>query len=576
MRSNKRRLCPCVLLFALLIAFTATHVFAQTPEISAKPTGMISGRVTAGQKPLSGVLVVVTNQNSPTPIGQATTDADGNYRVTGLSSGQINVAPVAPVYVVPSSSFSSQQGRPVNLSSNEVVEGIDFKLTRGGVITGRLTDSEGKPVIEERITLTLVDDNGAPTRGAQFVRSSNYMMYQTDDRGVYRLYGLPAGHYKVNAGYDTTGYPGMRPGGYYPRTFYPEESDISRAAIVDVTEGGETKNIDIKLGRRTQTYTVSGRLIDADTNQPVAGAQFSIGSVQKSGNQTYVGGTTGPGTPTNSQGEFRIEGMSPGRYVFMVNPKPYNFSGTSSPKVYNDPVPFEVLDADLTDLEIKARRGLSISGVVVPDGITDRAILNRLSRLVIFANVEPARDAIRTLNWNSTSQINPDWGFQVDGLHPGKARLSVGSFNGPPSTGFTVSRIELNGVADDRMIDLAPGQNISGVKVFVAYGTGVVRGQIKVEGGTITNDSFIFVSLSRQGETDRSMDRYGTQVDSRGNFTIRGIRAGTYEVTLQINSMGLQPLPRGFSRTQRQTVTVTDGAVSEVIFNLDLTRKEEP
>jgi VCBS repeat-containing protein len=114
------------------------------------------------------------------------------------------------------------------------------------------------------------------------------------------------------------------------------------------------------------------------------------------------------------------------------------------------------------------------------------------------------------------------------------------------------------------------------VKVFVAYGTGVVRGQIKVAGGTLTNDSFIFVSMSRQGEPERTAERYSAQADSRGNFTIRGIRAGTYDIALQINSMGSQPLPRGFSRVQRQTVTVTDGAVSEVIFNIDLTRKEEP
>ena len=99
-----------------------------------------------------------------------------------------------------------------------------------------------------------------------------------------------------------------------------------------------------------------------------------------------------------------------------------------------------------------------------------------------------------------------------------------------------------------------------------------MRGQIKVEGGTLPNDAFIFVNLSRQGDEAR----YGGMVDSRGNVMIKGIQAGTYEVVMQINSLGSLVLPRGFPRMQRQTITVTDGAETQVIFTLDLTRKEEP
>ena len=81
-------------------------------------------------------------------MGQETSDADGNYHIGGLASGQINVTLVAPMYVLPTSAMFGQ-GRVVNLSTNEAVEGIDFKLTRGGVITGRITDADGRPVIEE-------------------------------------------------------------------------------------------------------------------------------------------------------------------------------------------------------------------------------------------------------------------------------------------------------------------------------------------------------------------------------------------------------------------------------------------
>ena len=67
------------------------------------------------------------------------------------------------------------------------------------------------------------------------------------------------------------------------------------------------------------------------------------------------------------------------------------------------------------------------------------------------------------------------------------------------------------------------------------------------------------------------------QVDSRGRFVAQSIPTGTYEVVLQIISFGpTNNLPRGFPRTQKQTVTVTDDSESEVLFMLDLTPKEGP
>jgi len=61
----------------------------------------------------------------------------------------------------------------------------------------------------------------------------------------------------------------------------------------------------------------------------------------------------------------------------------------------------------------------------------------------------------------------------------------------------------------------------------------------------------------------------------RGRFVAQGIPTGTYELVLQILTFGsANNLPRGFPRTQRQTVTVTDDSESEVLFTLDLTPKE--
>jgi protocatechuate 3,4-dioxygenase beta subunit len=570
MASLNRPLRSCLLLALTILLQSSSRIYGQAPDAKSKATGSISGRVTIGDKPALGILVTATVMNTQTLVGQATSDADGNYRISGLSPGQLNITPAAAAYVFPASPMYGQ-GRVVSLSSNEAVDGIDFKLTRGGVITGRVTDADGRPVIEERITLLPVDENGGPAR-TMFSRPSTFQMYQTDDRGVYRLYGLSPGHYKVSAGDQAGRVAGVRAGGYYQQVYYPDAMDAAKASIVNLNEGAEAKNIDITLGRRASTYLVSGRVLDADTKQPLSDVQFALGIIQQNQNESYIAGTFSSGTPTNSQGEFRFEGVEPGRYAIFVSSSRFNPNSNSGPKVYSDPVVFEVVDSDVTNLDVKAQTGLSITGVVVPEAISDKTALAKLSRLMVTASVNPGPGELRVYPNGAMSPVNSDGSFSLDGLRPGKVSINLGGFNGLDAQGFTISRIEQNGVTQNRDVDLQPGQNASGVRIYVAFGTGVVRGQLKVEGGTLAGDAVILVSLSREG-----MGRSSVQVDSRGRFVVQNLAAGTYEVMIQIVSLGSSgPMPRNLPRSQRQTVTVTDGAETEVLFTLDLTRKDVP
>lgn len=570
MASLKRLLWFSSILATVVVAYSLSRAYAQTPDTKPKATSSITGRVMIGEKPAPGVLVAVNVINTQAVVAQVTSDAEGKYRISGLSAGQMNVSAVAPTYVLPANPMYGQ-GRVVNLSADESVEGIDFKLTRGGVITGRITDADGKPLIEERITLTPVDDKGEPVRGLA-ARPANFLMNSTDDRGIYRIYGLAAAHYKVSVG-DDGGRATLR-GGFYPKTYYGNTAEAAKASIVDLNEGAEVKNIDITVGGRARTYTVTGRIIDADTNQPLPGVDFSFGALQTNQNQTYLSGTYSPNTPTNSKGEFRLEGVAPGRYAIMASSNSmFNQTSNQAPKVYSDPLPFEVTDADIADLEVKAQRGLSISGLVVTEGITDKKVLATLSRLIVAGYVQPAANTIQGSMSVTTSPIASDGTFQLDGLRPGKVQIDVGGFTSTESRGITISRI-VHERATGRRIELAPGQSVSGVRVYLTYGTGVIKGQVKVEGAALPADAMMFVSVQRQSDMTGLSS---AQVDSRGRFVAQGIPTGTYEVVLQIMSFGpTNNLPRGFPRTQKQTVTVTDDSESEVLFTLDLTPKEGP
>ena len=70
---------------------------------------------------------------------------------------------------------------------------IDLRLTRGGVITGRVGDEDGEPLARALITV----------QRYQYVRGERQLQPaggdQTDDRGQYRVFGLPPGDYYVSA-----------------------------------------------------------------------------------------------------------------------------------------------------------------------------------------------------------------------------------------------------------------------------------------------------------------------------------------------------------------------------------------
>jgi len=154
----------------------------------------------------------------------------------------------------------------------------------------------------------------------------------------------------------------------------------------------------------------------------------------------------------------------------------------------------------------------------------------------------------------TTSPIASDGTFQLDGLRPGKVQIDIAGFTSSDSRGITISRIVHERASPGRRIELAPGQSISGVRVYLAYGTGVIKGQIKVEGGTLPADALILVSVQRPTDMTRVSS---AQVDSRGRFVAQSIPTGTYEVCFRSYRFGpTNNLPRGFPRTQKQTVTV--------------------
>ena len=235
-----------------LVIFTAPALIAQTHASPKKnPGGTIAGKVTIKGKPAPGIVVGVRSAQPMSPYEptyKGTTDQDGKYRISDLAPATFQVAPVAPAFVL--FDTINANGQTVVLGEGESVDGIDFALVRGGVITGKVTDADGRPVVEQSVRLISAETQTNP-RGPVY----SFSGVQTDDRGIYRMFGLAAGRYKVSAGQGEDGFYMTTSGrASYKQTFHPDVTDVSKATIVEVTEGGEASNVDIALGRASQTY----------------------------------------------------------------------------------------------------------------------------------------------------------------------------------------------------------------------------------------------------------------------------------------------------------------------------------
>ena len=541
--------------FFLLAQFTA---HAQTAPAGAKATGTISGKITLNEKAAAEILVAAQAADRPgqQPVARAKSDMSGRYRLTGLPAGQYQIVAIAPgLAAAPQAGFSSSfygSGKAVVLASGEETDDVDIKLVQGGVITGRVTDVDGQPVIEERINLHAVDQAGNPNTQANF-GMWNYQMSLTDDRGVYRIFGLGAGRYRVSIGSAEGGFGMSGRRTFYAATFYGNTNDAAKATIVELQEGSEANNIDIRVGRASSTFVVTGRVVDAENGQPIPGIRLMYGPNRP--NQPFYGGM--PSLPTNARGEFRFENLEPGRYGVTVG----SFDSSSH---YSDPLLFEIADTDVTNLELKATRGLTLSGVVILEGSRAKELHQQGSIRVGVSVASPANRQVQT---SSSSAIAPDGSFQVSGVRPGKARLYISSMTSSGVRGVTILRADRGGVDVTQNLEIQDGESITDLRIVATIGAGTIRGTVRFVGEPTPNLR-LFVSTRRDGTTPGGAG----PVDARGRFIISNLMSGTYEVMLVIN-----PPPQISGRPvkpQTQTVNVTDGVETQVDFIVDLTRKE--
>jgi 5-hydroxyisourate hydrolase-like protein (transthyretin family) len=245
-----------------------------TVQPAAEATGSISGYVYESDNatPIEGATVSAYGLTKLMPLlqlwspdGQAATDGNGHYTITGLPAGAYKVAAIAPDHerVFYDNVHNLITGALVTVSEGNDTPSINFSLGPGGTISGTVT----------------AQDDGAPLPNVSVLTSvlivppniySTISVALTNGDGEYILDGLPYGSYLVTSPY----WGGLGSGDDdYIIESWQEKAFGMAPDLVNVAAGINPTEINFTL---EQGCRISGYVRQEGSGTPIAGVMVNI------------------------------------------------------------------------------------------------------------------------------------------------------------------------------------------------------------------------------------------------------------------------------------------------------------
>ena len=476
-------------------------------------TATLRGRVTRADtgQPLRRAHVTAAGGRSTAQSGQrpqswvATTDADGYYELTDLPPGRYSLSARKGSFV--SLQYGQRRvgepGTPIALTGDEVLDELDFRLPRGGVVTGRIFDEFSEPATGVAVTVLTRRYVQGRRELSPAGRSRG-----SDDRGQFRIYGLPPGQYWVSAAvrdFQSSMAQTSNSQGYAP-TFYPGTANVAEAQMLTLDLGQELTGIDYVLVP-VRTASVSGTATDAQ-GRPFANAMIMV-SPQRSGGMI----TTFGGNQTDANGRFVVSNLTPGTYTLRLMGSGLRFEGGTATTTVT------VNGADVTGLYLAATLGTTVRGIVVTEhggmpGFPVSGVQVR-TQPVDFNQFRMARPA----------RVNDDGTFELEGLTDNDLIRVTGL---PPEWGLKAVRFRSADVTDRALTSTE--LSVQGtLEVVVTDRLTHLSGSVTDAGGLPALDYTVVVfpdARDRWTYPTRSVQT--ARPDQDGVFKIDGLPAGRY------------------------------------------------
>jgi protocatechuate 3,4-dioxygenase beta subunit len=520
-----------IALALLMLSAVAAH--AQAPVRLT-----VQGRVIArgsGTPVANAQLVAAKVGGSQEDYRTTSSDASGRFVFPDLTPGAYRIHADHPHYLRGEYGRTpvAAAGTPITIDERTAVSDLIVALTPTGVITGVVTDG-GRParnVWVRALKVTYSD-------GQRTVSVQDYAV--TDDRGEYRLFGLPPGPYLVSA------IPAARPrvdgealvvrvipsnangnqseirspltldnvtaaafsGGVYPAVYYPGTTDTATAASVDVTPGALVPGIDLSL-RQTATFAVRGRVTTQGLTTPNPKIRISLSTADEGAAPAIPAVEVEPG-------DFALAGVPPGRYHLAAHVLPA--PGERAGPAVTTRVPLEVWDRDVEGVMAVLQPDVRITGKLLIDGAPPPAA----------QRPRVALNGMNGLPGTGAQAVQDDGTFVFENVAPGSYRWRLFQVGAGPRIPLWVKSARFGSDdANGQVLVIDPEAASRSLEIDISTRTATLEAVVMDDRRRPIAGVLVMAvpeaSRRSNGEAFRS-----AVTDSTGRVKLEGVAPGTY------------------------------------------------
>jgi hypothetical protein len=477
-------------------------------------------------------------QTPPPQIPPVITDSEGKFAFKNLAGGAYSMNAAASGFVRQGYGQRTPNGQvpPFALAANQNMKDVALRLTPAGTVSGRILDENGQPAL------------GIPVQLLRAVYNATGKTYQAvgttaaDDRGQYRMFGVPPGRYYLNIGNPpgpirtvapTGGVLIGGPGGggtVYAFSYFPGVADVGPAVMIEVKSAQEV-SFDM-TARRQQMYRVRGSVLDSRTGQPPSGnVQTSLG---------YRSPTGGSGTFSSGRnydaatGRFELLNVIPGEYVVQAQiqePQPTPVTSTiqieeriaAQAMQPSGRTPVTVTTGDVEGVVVTLTVAITLPGKVAVEGQA-LSTLTGLDRLRV--QLRQAQDGMLANGVGpqpAPGVVAADGTFRIAGLREGEyiAVINVAS------PGFYVKSVNYGGTDILNNSFKFSGSASGSVEVILRPGAARVSGIVS----DARSQSLPGIQAVLVPEQRKRSDLYRTAMtDTAGRFNFTNVTPGQYRI----------------------------------------------
>lgn len=439
----------------------------------------------------------------------ADTDSGGHFSIT-VASGQYRIWVESTGFsrLNYGASSTSGSGKPLTLAAGQELHDLVFRISPLGVIAGRVLDEDGDPIQGAGVQVfrfsyatgkrTLVPVSGT---------SSN-------DRGEYRAFGLPPGRYFLLVSQPSA--PLSKPlrrgmliadaQDFFAPLYYPGALEFSGATPLDVAEGAELQDVDIRL-RRVPVVTLVGRV--ASAVEDFADSQLRVVLAPREGDSaSQINRTTA--ALDRSTGRFEFHNVAPGSYILVATQM---YKG----RALGGRLPIEVSAGGRPEeISLPLTPGVEVAGTVELEGGSLEALRDTLITLTDSEGLMPGPPP--------HSRIDASGAFRFSGVVPGIWDLAIA----PLPKGVWTKDVVLNGrSAPAASIEVA-GPTSGAFRIVLSSNGARLSGAVTRDGQP--RDATV-VLVPDSADDRASAGAYpSVTADDRGAFEFGAVPPGSYKV----------------------------------------------